>query len=307
MITSYLRKERHELLLVLERIYDTIAIDDLRDSIQALSYLETKAFEDVKRIGNIKGLRVLEIGPGRGVLLDLLREAGAMVSAADLSHYYIRKIDRPDSENYVLDIQDPDGVPAEMIKTFDLVILTDVLEHLLLPADALLNCHKLLKDDGLLYVRVPAHESLINYSQKLGCPYPLVHVRTYTKSLLRREIRATGFSELTGPSYLPSSPRLPKALIGSGDYWSGIRIALKSQLHDQSNYNLSLSFLQRLRSALLSRGVNVSNRTVSKIFRGLSIPLTNGCELYCLAEKYHPNNKQKSSNRSPYPWGTPRK
>jgi len=285
MLISYIRKDRHELLVFLEQVYDRIALDDLTFQIQDDEYLKNKAQEDMGHIGDVRDLRVLEIGPGRGVLLSLLREAGAHVFAADLTRHYLEKIDRHGSENYLLDIQDPDGIPVGLIKMFDLVILTDVLEHLVLPADALLNCRDLLKDGGRLYIRVPAHESLISYSQRLACPYPLVHVRSYTKSLLRREIRAAGFTEVSGPRYLNSAQRTPRARFSAGSFWTETRRTLEARGGESNTYS-ALSLRERFRSALLSGGVNVSRPTVRLIFRIMSIPFTNSSELYCLAERH---------------------
>lgn len=285
MIVSYLRNERHEILRAIEQVYDSIAVRDMASPIQNLSELTRRAFEDVQRIGSVQNLSVLEIGPGRGIFLKLLRSLGAIVSAADLSLHYLSNIDHADSTNFVLDIQDSGGVPVNLAKKFDLIVMTDVLEHLLLPADALLNCHEMLKDGGRLYVRVPAHESLIQYSQRLGCPYPLVHVRTFTRSLLLRELRAAGFREIAGPASFASSPRVPRAAIGSIDYWSRIRSDLRYQLDGRVMVESTISFSRRLQSALLSGGDNVSNHLLQRVLRGLSKPFTNSSELYCLASK----------------------
>jgi len=67
-------------------------------------------------------------------------------------------------------------------KSFDAVVIAEVLEHLIEDHAALLNIHRVLKDDGALIVSVPfLHDS------------PEVHVRIHTPSTIRRLLEACGF------------------------------------------------------------------------------------------------------------------
>src|SRR4051794_13896958 len=56
--------------------YDTIAADDLGESIQPRAYLETQARKILGYAGNLAGLDICDLGIGQGHLFDLLLRAG---------------------------------------------------------------------------------------------------------------------------------------------------------------------------------------------------------------------------------------
>lgn len=285
VITSHLREDRDDLLKMMENLYRDISNSDFDEPIQHINHLRAIAKEDIKRIGPLDNKRVLEIGPGKGVLLKMIQQSAAKTSAADLVPRYLEAIADTEIELLLLDIQDPQGIPSILENQFDVVVLTDVLEHLLLPADALLNCHKLLSPGGCLYVRVPAHESLISYSRQLGCPFSLVHVRTYTKGLLARELKASGFRLPKGPSYSRSALRVPRSGATSRSYWTQIRQDLADSWGRQLNREIKGNLTQQLRSAVMSGGENVSHRYVKRLFRIISMPITVPGAIYCIAVK----------------------
>jgi len=94
---------------------------------------------------------------------------------------------------YALDIAPQIGVPRLVLgdvtkdlpfqeKSFDAIIIAEVIEHLIQDYTALLNIRRVLKDDGALIVSVPLlHDS------------PEVHVRIHTPSTIRRLLEACGF------------------------------------------------------------------------------------------------------------------
>ena len=102
------------------------------------------------------------------------------------------------------------------------VALLDVIEHLEDPAPALAEARRILADDGLLVVNVPAHQWLWSGADEL-----LGHVRRYTRPMLRRELVSSGFrpdwmshvfSWLVAPVWLRRHlTRSPEAQLGLDD------------------------------------------------------------------------------------------
>ena len=104
---------------------------------------------------------------------------------------------------------------------FDVVICTDVLEHVLDLNLCIRRMLEALKDDGVLVVRVPVHEDLSRYLDP-AFPYEFVHVRRFDEHSLRllfERIFNCRCEELTPGGYWPLGDRLklslPFARVGS--------------------------------------------------------------------------------------------
>lgn len=87
---------------------------------------------------------------------------------------------------------------------FDLIVLCDVLEHVLNEGDAILSIRRALKPGGLVYLRCPANEPLVNYARLVGSPYPYVHLRTYSPKRFWNLANHAGLKVLR-TKHLPSS------------------------------------------------------------------------------------------------------
>lgn len=76
-------------------------------------------------------------------------------------------------------------------RTIGVVTALDVIEHFERPELVLDEARRVLLDDGLLVVNVPAHQWLWSGADEL-----LGHVRRYTRPLLRQQAEAAGFEVL---------------------------------------------------------------------------------------------------------------
>jgi len=186
-----LRPERSPLDAAFDVLYRQIAKVDVEAAIQPSGFLNLKANSDHTRLGLIHSeMRILEIGPGSGTLTRKLAESGAEIVCVDLTDAYYCQDSFPREKASCI-VADAQALP--FIGQFDLVVMTDVLEHVLRPADVLFSVAEALVPGGRLYVRSPANEALAPYGQRRGCSFPAVHLRTYSKATLRAELVAAGF------------------------------------------------------------------------------------------------------------------
>ena len=78
-------------------------------------------------------------------------------------------------------------------EAFDLVVASEILEHVLNAGDFLISLHRSLRTDARTLVRVPYKEDLRQYARQNGCEYPFVHLRTFTKGSLESMMGNAGF------------------------------------------------------------------------------------------------------------------
>lgn len=170
--------------------YDTIAEDDLEESIQPERYIEIQSLKFVSYMPSVAGRIVCDVGAGKGYLARHLLEAGAArVFAADIAVPYLQRL-----------LGDPRLVPfvanAENLpfrEAFDLLAATDVLEHVLHVPRFLASANRAVRVGGHVCIRVPYRENLMCYAPALGCKYRFVHLRSFDEELLRHSVTCAGF------------------------------------------------------------------------------------------------------------------
>jgi SAM-dependent methyltransferase len=192
--------------------YDRIARDDLDAKVMDERYIENLATNFCQAIDLVPGAEVCDVGSGKGYLVSKLLARGAgSVTAVDISlPYLVRMVGQPGVS--------PVMANAEVLPFdahFDVIVATDVMEHVLNVGSFLYSLNRALRSGGHLYVRVPYRENLLSYSPQLGCPYRFVHLRTYDRPLLRQALEEAGFvvDRLWHDGYLPG---IPRPIWGSG-------------------------------------------------------------------------------------------
>lgn len=121
--------------------------------------------------------KLLDVGVGLGRLLDKFPEQERY--GMDISMEYLLRTKQKGIDVCMSKLEE---IPYRD-EYFDAVITTDVLEHVLDLNKAIEAILKVLKSNGLLFVRVPYRENLSGYL-KPDYPYELVHLRNFDESSL---------------------------------------------------------------------------------------------------------------------------
>ncbi len=102
-----------------------------------------------------KGLKVLEVGMGRGNTLVYLKESGlaSQVVGIDIQNWSEHEIPAQIDEFISGNIEQLSL--SNFTKSFDLIIFADVLEHLVSPEVVLEKVSACLKDDGEILISIP--------------------------------------------------------------------------------------------------------------------------------------------------------
>ena len=156
-----------------------------------------------------KAGRLLDVGCGDGVLLNLAKKRGWQVAGTELSSFAARRAS---------DILGEDIFCGELFdasypeKNFDVVTLWHVLEHVKDPLKYLFEIRRIIKSDGLLVIAVPNVNDLVMqvayrlirggkmklYSQKDR----EVHLYHFSPETVTRYFRRAGFNCLRfGPDF----------------------------------------------------------------------------------------------------------
>ena len=135
--------------------------------------------------------RVLDAGSGQGLLVRelALHMPAAVVAGADVSELSRAATARanPDAPVFQLDLSAPDFEARETeLGHFDLVICSEVLEHLPDDREAVMRLAQLLDERGCLIVTLPGGR-MSRFDEAIG------HLRHYDQTSLRRLLSDAGF------------------------------------------------------------------------------------------------------------------
>ena len=157
-------------------------------------------------VGKFDGGRVLDIGAGVGVFLRGLGSTWECY-AAEGSELTRRELEASGIKVF----RDLSDTARDHARTFQVVTLFQVLEHIADFEPLLRQCHELLAVGGRLVVTVPDGDAMIRQERLTGCPdMPPNHINKWTPDSLSRVLRRTGF-DCGQPIHEPASWRNLKA------------------------------------------------------------------------------------------------
>ncbi len=122
-------------------------------------------------------IKILEIGPGFGLNINLLKEYGS-VEILEIDEYFAHEIEKnnPKIVRY--------SNITEIKKKYDLIVLMDVLEHIEDIKEFLSRLNNILLNQGNLIISVPAYQSLFSEHD-----VAMKHYRRYSNNLLKEHLK----------------------------------------------------------------------------------------------------------------------
>ena len=209
-----------------------------------------------------RGLQVLDVGCGSGVHgAELKREHGHFVTGVDCAEESIAKAKTRLAEAYIGDVTQPHEYPFAKDKKFDVIVFSDILEHLYDPANVLRQHLFLLCDGGHVLVSIPnvaiwnVRASLLLGSfeyQETGT-LDKTHIRFFTRRTIRRLIENAGI-QIDGARITPGimRPLVPmvKKLYGSAGKLDGTSDS--ASIMESAPYRLYMKWFYPLEKVLCS-------------------------------------------------------
>jgi SAM-dependent methyltransferase len=205
--------------------------------------------------------RALEIGPGSGIYLALLSELAEMVVASDIEAVFLERARAISARRANIEVVLDDIVASRLEdESFDLVLCSEVIEHIPDPGAALASMRRILRPGGRLILSTPHRFSPLELAGRVAFLPGVVDVvrRIYREPILptghislmsaaeaRRRLAAAGFSverswatgvylplvaELTGEAGLRLEQRLERRLAGgrlNGLLWTQYHVAVR--------------------------------------------------------------------------------
>jgi 2-polyprenyl-3-methyl-5-hydroxy-6-metoxy-1,4-benzoquinol methylase/GT2 family glycosyltransferase len=169
----------------------------------------------LQMLGTLPPSRVLDLGCAGGLFAEHARAAGHHVTGVDAVE--MPGVRERTDRFFLADLEA--GIPAEARGRYDVVVAGDVIEHLSRPEEMLKQIHDVLRPGGQLLLSVPnfAHwyprlrvaTGLFGYDRR-GI-LDNTHIRFFTRSTLRRTVRAAGFDVLD-----ETATGLPLGVVGPG-------------------------------------------------------------------------------------------
>jgi uncharacterized protein YbaR (Trm112 family) len=190
--------------------YESVAGADMDTSLEPLR--EARHASLRKFIGNVSGKRILDIGASDASFLRSLDHGQGV--ALDIALPYLKTI--PSASNLISVCGDAEHLPFAR-NTFDVILITDVLEHVLNPENVVEGVLRVAKPNARIIVEVPWEEKLDSYRDS---PWEFTHLRSFdlfSFSSLWSKFRIVrmrdSVARLDVPLFLDDQVRLPLPLL----------------------------------------------------------------------------------------------
>ncbi len=199
---------------------------------------------------NKKGTKILDVGCGTGLILESLRGEGELYGV-DVSNFALRlcnlrgefKLKKMNAEHL--------NFPKEF---FDVIILSDVIEHVKNDRGVIEGCYTILKKGGIVIVTIPAHKYLWNADDAR-----LKHYRRYEKDMLIKVAKPFKILKLSYTHFFLYPPVLVARFMESfiGEKRDTIEMQIKKGLQKEGLFKSLNWFLLKLNI--------IENRLLTKI------------------------------------------
>ena len=153
--------------------------------------------------------RVLEVGPGSGIYLPILAELFEEVTTSDVEYAYLENAShlREMYSNLSLIVDDITDTKLPEA-SFDLILCTEVIEHIADSTSAIAGMHRVLKPGGILILSTPQRWSPLELIAKIAFMPGIIdlvrliykepiletgHINLMTSEQVVRQLKSVGF------------------------------------------------------------------------------------------------------------------
>ncbi len=192
--------------------------------------------------------RALEIGPGSGLYLPLLAVLAEHVVVTDIEPSFLerarQRLGGYGNAEFVVDDITATRLP---VATFDLILCTEVMEHIEDWRAALASMARLLRPGGALVLSMPQPHSPLELMGKVALRPAVIKV---VRAIYREPISETGHISLV------SAPRLDEELAADGlrveqRAWTGAYLPLIAEFGGHPGLRLEQALEPRLQTRAL--------------------------------------------------------
>lgn len=158
-----------------------------------------KSLRLIKNHLHIKNISLLDVGCGRGYFMDEARKLGWNTFGIDYSSITIRYALR----NLNLKVFQSDIGTYKTTNKYDVIVLSQFIEHVSNPNEIIKKCYQLLKKGGLIYVATPNIRSISAKVLGVGFDHliPPEHLGYYSRKTLERLLSNNEFRLLHAGSW----------------------------------------------------------------------------------------------------------
>jgi len=177
-------------------------------------------------LGDVQGKKILDIGCSDGQILEPYIRIGDCYGV-DISKSSLRKATSKGISTCLVDLEK--GLPFKE-NSFDVVICSHVLEHLVDTDFVLSEINRVLKKDGHLLLSIPNINTLLSLAVQLFLDFPpqysaryrSPHVRDFTVRTIKVALKLNGFyvERLTGTYIVPFRGKFSQRLAQMWPRWS---------------------------------------------------------------------------------------
>ncbi len=136
-------------------------------------YIENKRIKKLIDLADIQETdKVIEVGCGAGHILERIPKG--KLYGIDISEIQIERAKERLGSRAEISKAPGETIPFED-KSFDKILCSEVIEHVLDPAPLLTEMKRVMKDDGILSLSIP-NENLINFAKKMLKTFGLIRL-----------------------------------------------------------------------------------------------------------------------------------
>lgn len=155
-------------------------------------------------LAKLEARDVLDLGAGNGALCCTMVDAGYEVVGVepDAKGIEIARLQCPRAQFYQLSVDElPEAIVSDHPNLFDVVVSTEVIEHLYMPQHLPVFAHNLLKKNGYLLLTTPYHGYLKNlaisltdgWDRHLDPFWTGGHIKFFSRQTITRMLKEAGF------------------------------------------------------------------------------------------------------------------